>query len=65
MNKFGEREMLALVEPRFGTAELAREWYDQVPLPGLSDKTAAQLVKDGRGEDVVEFIRAVDAGVHA
>lgn len=65
MRVIGEREILTLVEPRFGSAELAREWYDQAALPGFDDKTAAQLVQDGRGEDVVEFIRAVDAGVHA
>jgi hypothetical protein len=65
MRVIGECEILELVEPRFGSAELAREWYDQAPLPGFSDKTAAQLVQDGRGEDVVKFIEAVDAGLQA
>jgi hypothetical protein len=65
MRVIGEREILELVEPRFGSAEVAREWYDQAPLPGFGDKTAAQLVHDGRGEDVVNFIKAVDAGIHA
>jgi hypothetical protein len=56
---------MKLVEPRFGSAELAREWYIGRPLPGFSGKTAAQLVQDGRGEEVVKFVQAVNAGVHA
>jgi hypothetical protein len=65
MRVIGEREILELVEPRFSSAELAREWYERAPLPGFSEKTAAQLVQNGSGKEVARFIKAVDAGIHA
>ncbi|MCW2316954.1 hypothetical protein M2322_002508 [Rhodoblastus acidophilus] len=58
-------EILNKVEPRFGSALLAYAWYRSEPLPGFSSQTAMQLVRDGRAEDVLDYIDAVDAGVHA
>ena len=60
-----EQQILKVVEPRFGSAELARSWYDTVPLPGFGLSTAAQLVEDGRSNEVLDYVRAIDAGVHA
>lgn len=62
------REMVEIVnkvEPRFGSALIAYAWYRSEPLPGFSGQTAMQLVRDGRAGDVLDFIDAVDAGVHA
>ncbi|WP_265519083.1 MbcA/ParS/Xre antitoxin family protein [Nitratireductor luteus] len=62
------REMVEIVnkvEPRFGSALMAYAWYRSEPLPGFSGQTAMQLVRDGRAEEVLDFIDAVDAGVHA
>lgn len=58
-------EVLNKVEPRFGSALLAYAWYRSEPLSGFSGWTAMQLVKDGRANDVLDYIDAVDAGVHA
>lgn len=58
-------EVITKVEPRFGSPLIAYAWYRSEPLPGFSGQTAMQLVKDGRVDDVLEFIDAVDAGVHA
>lgn len=58
-------EVLNKVEPRFGSELLAYAWYRSEPLPGFSGWTAMQLVKDGRANDVLDYIDAVDAGVHA
>lgn len=58
-------EVLNKVEPRFGSALMAYAWYRSEPLPGLSGQTAMQLVRDGRAEEVLDYIDAVDAGVHA
>lgn len=58
-------EVLNKVEPRFGSELLAYAWYRSEPLPGFSGQTAMQLVKDGRANDVLEYIDAIDAGVHA
>lgn len=62
------REMVEIVnkvEPRFGSALIAYAWYRSEPLPGFSGRTAMQLVREGRADDVLEFIDAVDAGVYA
>ena len=62
------REMIEIinkVEPRFGSALMAFAWYRSEPLPGFSGRTAMQLVKDGQANDVLEYVDAVDAGIHA
>jgi hypothetical protein len=58
-------EIINKVEPRFGSALMAYAWYRSEPLPGFSGQTAMQLVRNGRAEDVLDYIDAVDAGVHA
>ena len=58
-------EIINKVEPRFGSALMAYAWYRSEPLPGFSGLTAMQLVRDGRADDVLDYIDAVDAGVHA
>lgn len=62
------REMIEVVnkvEPRFGSALMAYAWYRSEPLSGFSGQTAMQLVRDGRAEDVLDYIDAIDAGIHA
>ena len=62
------REMVEVInkaEPRFGSALMAYAWYRSEPLPGFSGQTAMQLVRAGRADDVMDYIDAVDAGVHA
>ena len=62
------REMVEIVnkvEPRFGSALMAYAWYRSEPLSGFSGQTAMQQVRDGRAEDVLDYIDAIDAGVHA
>ncbi|MDN5928122.1 MAG: MbcA/ParS/Xre antitoxin family protein [Hyphomicrobiales bacterium] len=57
-------EIINKVEPRFGSALMAYAWYRSEPLAGFSGQTAMQLVRDGRAEDVLDYVDAVDAGVH-
>lgn len=62
------REMVEIVnkvEPRFGSALIAYAWYRSEPLPGFSGQTAMQLARSGRAGEVLDYIDAVDAGVHA
>jgi uncharacterized protein (DUF2384 family) len=62
------REMIEIinkVEPRFGSALIAYAWYRSEPLPGFSGQTAMQLVRSGRADEVLDYIDALDAGVHA
>lgn len=62
------REMVEIVnkvEPRFGSALMAYAWYRSEPLPGFSGQTAMLLVRSGRADEVLDYIDAVDAGIHA
>jgi uncharacterized protein (DUF2384 family) len=58
-------EVLNKVEPRFGSGLIAYAWYRSEPLSGFAGQTAMQLVRGGRAEEVLDYIDAVDAGVHA
>jgi len=58
-------EVLNKVEPRFGSALVAYGWFRSQPLAGFSGQTAMQLVQAGRASDVLDYIDAVDAGIHA
>lgn len=58
-------DILAVADPRFAQRELAREWFESEPLPGFGTSTAQQLVDAGRGQEVIDFIAAVDAGIFA
>ncbi|MFA1671674.1 hypothetical protein ACDY97_02325 [Rhizobium mongolense] len=58
-------EVVNKVEPRFGSALMAYAWYRSEPLAGFSSQTAMQLVRDGRSDKVLDYIDAVDAGIHA
>lgn len=58
-------EVINKVEPRFGSTLMAYAWYRSEPLPGFSGQTAMQLVRNGRADDVLDYVDAVDAGVHA
>lgn len=58
-------EILNRVEPRFGSALIAYAWYRSEPLAGFDGLTAMQLAREGRADEVMDYIDAVDAGVHA
>jgi len=58
-------EVINKVEPRFGSTLMAYAWYRSEPLPGFSGQTAMQLVRSGRTDDVLDYVDAVDAGIHA
>lgn len=58
-------EIINKVEPRFGSALMAYAWYRSEPLSGFSGQTAMQLVRGGRAGEVLDYIDAVDAGIHA
>ena len=58
-------EILNKVRSRFGSELMAYAWYRSEPLSGFSGQTAMQLVREGRADEVLEYIDAVDAGVYA
>src|SRR5690606_38154119 len=62
------REMVEIVnkaESRFGSTLLAYAWYRSEPLSRFSGQTAMQLVRNGRADEVLVYIDAVDAGIFA
>ncbi|WP_299616327.1 MbcA/ParS/Xre antitoxin family protein [uncultured Tateyamaria sp.] len=58
-------EVLNKVQPRFGSDLIAYAWFRSEPLSGFDGRTAMQLVRDGKAQQVMEYIDAVDAGVYA
>lgn len=60
-----EDDLLEILASRFESVVAARAWYGCEKIPGFSGLTAAELVNAGRGDEVVEYIKAVDAGVYA
>lgn len=58
-------EVLNKVEPRFGSKLMAYAWYRSEPLPGFDNRTAMQIVQEGKAQRVLEYIDAVDAGIFA
>ena len=57
-------EIINKVEPRFGSPLMAYAWYRSEPLAGFDGQSAMQLVRAGRAGDVLDYIDAIDAGVH-
>lgn len=58
-------EVINKVEPRFGSDLIAYAWFRSEPLAGFDGRTAMQLVKEGKAQQVLDYIDAVDAGVFA
>lgn len=58
-------DIMRVVVPRFERPELANAWFETEALPGFSGATAQQLVEAGRGQEVLDFIAAVDTGIHS
>ncbi|MBY6013587.1 hypothetical protein KUV75_01545 [Qipengyuania gaetbuli] len=65
MTQATEAEVKALIAPRFASDLPATEWYDMQPISGFGGLTARQLVEQRRGNEVAQFLSAVDSGVHA
>jgi hypothetical protein len=61
----GQAEILERVGPRFASSELAAQWFETEPLPGFGAATARDLVDAGRGQEVLDLIAAIDAGIHS
>lgn len=62
------REMVEIVnkvERRLGSALIAYAWHRSQPLSSFSGQMAMQLGRNGRADDVLNYIDAVDAGIHA
>lgn len=54
--------ILSLIEPWAGSSIAAKAWYQTYQISALGGATPAQLVEDGRADDVIEFIRHIEQG---
>ena len=59
-----ERVMKAAMEILMGISpnDMATFWYSHIPLEMFHGKTAAQLVEEGRANDVIDFLDSIEAG---
>jgi hypothetical protein len=55
-------EIIGCVEPSAGSLPQAFAWYRAQPLPSFGDQTAADLVKEGRAEDVKTYLSRIAVG---
>ena len=58
-------EIVDRVLPWAGSAPLAFIWYRAQPLPSFGDRTAEDLVKEGRAESVKVYLSRIAVGGYA
>ncbi len=58
-------EILNRIQGWAGSPMMALAWYRSQPLPGLGDRTAEDLVKEGRAEAVKRHLSRIAAGGYA
>lgn len=58
-------EIINRVLPWAGSLALAFAWYRSQALPSFGDRTAEDLVKEGRAEDVKSYLSRVAVGGYA
>lgn len=59
------QDALDQVSSRFASREDAEHWYWNSCLLGYGRLTAANLVEQARWADLIEYLAAIDAGIHA
>lgn len=55
----------AAITTRFSDPEQAQAWMSGVPVPGFGEKTANDLIREGRADEVLDHVKSVEAGVFA
>lgn len=58
-------EIVNLAAPRLGSDAMAYAWYRSEPLAGYGNLTAMDLVREGRGDWVRDYLAEIDMGGHA
>lgn len=57
--------ILATATEMAGDESRAAIWFKHQPIAGWAGKTAYDLVGEGKGDDILAYLEAVRAGVHA
>ncbi|SFQ17143.1 antitoxin Xre/MbcA/ParS toxin-binding domain-containing protein [Tranquillimonas alkanivorans] len=58
-------EILARAAPWAGSIPQAFAWFTSQPLPSFGDRTAAELMREGRPEAVTSYLSRIAAGGYA
>jgi hypothetical protein len=58
-------EIINRVSPWAGSVGGAFAWYRSQPLPSFGDKTAEDLVKEGRAQAVKDYLSRIAEGGYA
>lgn len=54
--------ILEKIEPWAGSRDAAEAWYRNHPIAAFGDLTAADLVAQGRADDVLRFLDHIESG---
>lgn len=57
--------ILALAAKMAGGEDRAVNWFEHQPIPGWAGKTACDLVREGKADKVLAYLKATRAGVYA
>lgn len=57
--------IIAMAAEMAGGEDRAAIWFKHQPLPGWGGKTALDLVRDGQGGKVLDYLESVRAGVYS
>ena len=58
-------EIINRVTPWTGSADRALAWFRSQPLPSFGDKTAEELVKEGRVQALKDYLARIAEGGYA
>jgi uncharacterized protein (DUF2384 family) len=58
-------QVINRVLPWCGSVQQAYAWYRSQPIPAFGDQTAENLVRQGRGEHVLDYLGGIALGGYA
>lgn len=62
LDEDSKARVLRRAQEVFGSAEVARRWYDTEPLREFEGRTGAQSVAQGRSDDVLRLLNLIESG---
>ena len=57
--------ILSMATEMTGSQQRAALWFKHQPIPGWAGKSAIDLVREGKAENVLTYLEAVRSGVYA
>jgi uncharacterized protein (DUF2384 family) len=57
--------ILTMAEEMAGSEQRAAIWFKHQPIPGWDGKTASDLVREGKADQVLAYLEALRSGVYA